>query len=149
MADHTPAAEHEVLNIRVFAVPRARLFAAWTDPAQLARWWGPKGFRNSFSEFDPRPGGHWRYVMHGPDGSDYPNHCVFVEVRPHERIVFDHVSEHRYRLSASFTDAPDGGTDLRFHMRFENAQDAALLGFILDANEQNLDRLQAVLDGGA
>nr|WP_130430867.1 SRPBCC family protein [Rivibacter subsaxonicus] len=147
MADHT-SDDHEVLNVRVFAVPRARLFEAWTDPAQLARWWGPKGFRNSFEAFEPSPGGHWRYVMHGPDGADYPNHSVFVELLPNERIVFDHLGDHLYRLTASFADAP-GGTELRFHMRFEKAHDAALRGFILGANEQNLDRLQAVLDGTA
>ena len=53
-------AEREIVSARVFDVPRERIFSAWTDPAHLAHWWGPKGFRNSFHEFDLRPGGNWR-----------------------------------------------------------------------------------------
>ena len=51
-------------NSRVFDAPRERVFRAWTDPEHLKQWWGPKGFTNTFHEFDMRPGGHWRFVMH-------------------------------------------------------------------------------------
>jgi len=63
-------------NSRVFDAPRERVFRAWTDPEHLKQWWGPKGFTNTFHEFGMRPGGHWRFVMHGPDGVDYKNHSI-------------------------------------------------------------------------
>ena len=60
----------EIVSIRVFDFPRELVFNAWTDPEHLVHWWGPKGFTNTFHEFDLRPGGIWRFVMHGPDGRD-------------------------------------------------------------------------------
>jgi len=82
------AADREIISTRVIAAPRDLVFKAFSDPENLARWWGPKGFTNTFHEFDLRPGGAWRFVMHGPDGVDYPNESVFVEVVKPERIVF-------------------------------------------------------------
>jgi len=64
---------NEIVSSREFEAPRELLFQAWTNPDLLARWWGPKGFTNTFHEFDMKPGGTWRFVMHGPDGVDYPN----------------------------------------------------------------------------
>lgn len=74
------ASEREPVTSRVLEAPRERVFRAFSDPAHLERWWGPKGFTNTFHEFDLRPGGNWRFVMHGPDGADFPNESVFVEV---------------------------------------------------------------------
>ena len=71
-----PLSEREIVTTRVIDAPRERVFKAWTDPEHLAQWWGPKGFTNTFQEFDMRPGGAWRFVMPGPDGVDYKN--VFV-----------------------------------------------------------------------
>ena len=80
---------------------------AWVcdlDPEHLAKWWGAKGFSNTFEKFEPKAGGNWRYVMHGPDKSDYKNESVFVEVTKPSRIVVDHVSAPKFRLTASFGD---------------------------------------------
>lgn len=86
---HTNAvtAEGEIVSARVFHAPRAAVFGAFADPDRLARWWGPKGFANTFQVFDFRPGGTWRFVMHAPDGTDYPLTKEFVEVADGERIV--------------------------------------------------------------
>ena len=84
--------DREIVSTRVFEAPRETVFRAWTDPDHLARWWGPKGFTNTLQEFDSRPGGIWRFVMHGPDGKAYKNKSVFIEVVKPERIVFQHVS---------------------------------------------------------
>lgn len=86
------ASDHEIITMWIFDTPREQVFEAWTDPYHLARWWGPYGFTNTFHEFDPRPGGVWRFVMRGPDGVDYPNKSVFIEIVRPERMVFDHVS---------------------------------------------------------
>ncbi len=82
----------EIVSTRILDAPRERVFKAFADPDHLMHWWGPKGFSNTFHEFDFRPGGTWRFVMHGPDGIDYQNKSVFVEIVMPERIVFAHVS---------------------------------------------------------
>jgi uncharacterized protein YndB with AHSA1/START domain len=137
----------DIISTRAFAIPRARIFQAWTDPALLARWWGPNGFTNTFHVFDPRPGGEWRFIMHGPNGTDYPNHSVFAEVVAPERIVFDHLSAPQFRVTATFAEQ-GGGTFVTFHMRFADAATCnALRALIVPSNEQNFDRLAAVLAG--
>lgn len=57
------------------------------DPKHVVQWWGPKGFTTRVTELDLRPGGKWRYVMIGPDGTEYPAKGVFREIVPLERIV--------------------------------------------------------------
>jgi uncharacterized protein YndB with AHSA1/START domain len=76
--------------MRVFDAPRELVFKAWTDPAQVTKWWGPNGFTTTTNEMDVRPGGVWRFMMHGPDGVDYPNRIDFIEVIEPERLVYDH-----------------------------------------------------------
>ena len=137
--------DREIISTRVLAWPRERVFRAWTDPQHLARWWGPKGFTNTFQEFDPRPGGRWQFVMHGPNGADYPNQSVFVEIVTPERIVFDHLSGPAFQVTATFAEEADK-TRLTFRMRFDTAAECdKVKGFAVGANEENFDRLEAEL----
>jgi uncharacterized protein YndB with AHSA1/START domain len=85
-------ADRELFTLRVIDAPRERVFKAFSDPNHLAKWWGPKGFTNTFDEFDLRPGGVWRFVMHGPDAANFPNESVFVEVAVPERVVLKYIS---------------------------------------------------------
>lgn len=120
------------------------IVAAFAHPDVLARWWGPAGFTNTFETFDFRPGGRWKYVMHGPKGTHHPNESEFVEVGP-SRIVIHHVSPPRYRLTIALTGAV-GGTQVSWVQEFEDAAVAERIRHIVEpANEQNLDRLAAVL----
>lgn len=146
----TDLADREIVTTRVFDTPRERLFRAWTDPDDLAHWWGPKGFTNTFQEFDPRPGGAWRFVMHGPDGVDYPNESVFVEVVEPERLVFRHLEPiHEFLATATFEDLGGGKTRLTWRMLFESAAECdRIRRYVGEANEQNLDRLEAQLAKG-
>jgi len=82
--------DREIVLTRVFDAPRELVWDAWTDPQQLVQWWGPKGFTTTIHEMDVRPGGTWRHTMHGPDGTDYPNKSIFLEVVKPERIVYSH-----------------------------------------------------------
>lgn len=82
--------DRELVVSRVFDVPPDRLWRAWTDPAQLTRWWGPEGFSTTTHEIDLRPGGVWRFTMHGPDGRDYPNRVEFDEVLEARRLRYRH-----------------------------------------------------------
>ena len=83
-------ADREIVISRVFDAPRALVFEAFTDPKHIGEWWGPNGFTTTTSEMDVRPGGAWRYVMHGPDGTDYSNKIVYSEVVKPERLAYAH-----------------------------------------------------------
>lgn len=81
-------AERQLVLTRVFDAPREIVFQAWTDPKQMARWWGPHTFTNPVCELDARPGGAILVHMRGPDGVVYPMQGVFHEVVRPERLVF-------------------------------------------------------------
>ena len=138
-----PEAGRAFVHSRVIDAPRERVFRAFTDPERLARWWGPNGFSNTFETFDLRPGGAWRFVMHGPDGANYPNESVFVEVVEPERVVLEHLSGHHFTMTLTFTDA-GGQTLVGWRQVFDTAAERErIAAFVTPANEQNLDRLAA------
>lgn len=117
------------------------VFAAFENPERLARWWGPDGFTNTFATFEFKPGGQWRYTMHGPDGKDYPNHSEFVEIVPASLIRLKHVSLPHYELSITL-EPHATGTLLTWLGVFANEKFAEKMrGFLETANEQNLNRL--------
>lgn len=141
----TTMGENEVISIREFDVPRELVFRAWTTPDLLARWWGPHGFTNTFHECDLRPGGTWDFTMHGPDGKDYPNRSVFVEIVPNERIVLDHLSAPQFRVTAAFDDL-GGRTKVTFRQTFQvKEQFEQVRERCMEGNEQNFDRLGELL----
>jgi len=82
--------DREIIVSRVVDAPRELVWEAWTNPKHLAQWWGPIGFSTTIAEMDLRVGGVFKQVMHGPDGTDYPNKSVFQEVVKPERIVYSH-----------------------------------------------------------
>ena len=88
-----PTADREVVQERVFDAPRELVWEALTDPKHVVHWWGPNGFTLTIEQMDVRPGGVWRFVMHGPDGQDYKNRIEFLEVVRPERMVFVHGGE--------------------------------------------------------
>jgi uncharacterized protein YndB with AHSA1/START domain len=61
--DADRASDREIVTSRVLNARRELVFSAFSDRQRLARWWGPRGFTNTFHEFDLRPGGAWRFVM--------------------------------------------------------------------------------------
>lgn len=72
---------------RLLDAPPETVFAAWTDPRQVRRWWGPNGFTTPVAKIDLRPGGTWHYCMRAPDGRDYWCKGVYGEIIPNQRIV--------------------------------------------------------------
>lgn len=126
-----------------------QVFAAFSDPQRLARWWGPAGFTNAFDVCEFRSGGRWQFVMHGPDGRSYPNESVFAEIEPPEKVVVEHLSEPKFRLTITLAPSA-GGTSVTWNQAFENAETASRVEHIvLPANEQNLDRLSAEVARGS
>lgn len=130
---------------RTLDAPCATVFGAFRNPEQLARWWGPKGFSNSFEEFDFRKGGVWRFTMHGPDGKDYSNESRFIDIVENKRVVIEHLSDHHFILTVTFT-ALGNATSLTWKQLFDTAHHyREIADFVSQANEQNLDRLETLV----
>jgi uncharacterized protein YndB with AHSA1/START domain len=126
--EESTAADREIVLSRVFDAPRERVWRAWTDPEQVVKWWGPRGFTTTIHEMDVRVGGVWRHTMHGPDGSDYPNKSVFVEVVEPERIVYSHGGAKMGGTAAQFNstwtfEAQGDKTKLTMRLVFPTAED--------------------------
>ena len=83
-------ADREIVITRLIDAPPELVFDAWTDPKQVGAWWGPKGFTTTTQAMDVRPGGVWRFVMHGPDGRDYENKITYLEISRPSRLVYEH-----------------------------------------------------------
>src|SRR5262245_5187486 len=133
---------------RVLPFPLQRIFEAFARPEVLARWWGPNGFTNTFEVFEFRPGGRWKFVMHGPDGSNHPNESVFLKLDAPSTLVIHHVSKPRYVLTVTLA-VHEGGTAINWDQEIEDGAVAVRIRHIVEpANDQNLDRLQSVLLDG-
>jgi uncharacterized protein YndB with AHSA1/START domain len=125
---NTPVTElenRELVFTRVFDAPRELVFQAWTDPKHVPQWWGPNGFTTTIHEMDVRPGGVWRFIMHGPDGVDYKNRIVYLEVAKPERLVYKHDPEEgsepvNHQVTMTFVEEGDK-TRLTMHMLFRSA----------------------------
>jgi len=110
-----------LLTTRIIKAPRQLVWTAWTTPEHLARWWGPFGFSTTTQAFEFRPGGVWRFVMHGPDGRDYHNRISFDEIVKPERIRYHHhgggdeVEPVQFCATVTFEDL--GGASTRITLR--------------------------------
>lgn len=81
------SADRELMLIRLIDAPREKLYRAWTDPTLLKQWFAPLPYTTPVAELDVRPGGSAFIVMRGPDGKDLPNHGVYLDVVPNQRLV--------------------------------------------------------------
>jgi uncharacterized protein YndB with AHSA1/START domain len=110
---------NEIRFIRSYDAPVQAVWDAWTDPDQIAQWWGPRGFTTTTHSKDLRPGGSWIYTMHGPDGTDYPNRADYLEVEVFAKLVYDHgVSEDQppfFRVTVLFSESK-GKTKMEMSM---------------------------------
>lgn len=145
---------------RDFDAPRELVYRAWTEPAHLARWWGPHGFTNPVVETDPRPGGRWRIDMRAPDGTVYPNAGEYLEVREAERLVYTDVVDEGETAwgdspppsavhTVTFEDA-DGGTRVTVVVRLDSpeARNAMIEMGAVDGWNQSMERLDALVTAG-
>jgi uncharacterized protein YndB with AHSA1/START domain len=143
LSESEPASDREIVVTRVFDAPRALVFKAWTDPKHLGRWWGPNGFSITTHEMEFKPSGVWRFVMHGPDGRDYQNKVVYVEIAESERLIYRHVSGPQFQMTVTFADDGDK-TMLTARMLFESAalRDKVIEEFgAIEGLKQTLGRL--------
>lgn len=87
-AQDTPAARHELVLERIIDAPAEKLYRCWTDPALVTQWFTPPPWTTPHAELDVRPGGSSLVIMRGPDGTEFPNRGVYLEVEPNRRLVF-------------------------------------------------------------
>ncbi|EMY77821.1 hypothetical protein LEP1GSC060_2239 [Leptospira weilii serovar Ranarum str. ICFT] len=125
-ATNTTTANREIRTTRSFDAPRDLVFRMWTEPEHIVHWWGPRGFTNTFETMDIRPGGVCKFVMHGPDGTDYPNLIVFLEVIRPEKLVYKHGSDKEdhpgdFHVTVLFMEQ-NGKTTLDMTMLFKTAE---------------------------
>jgi len=132
---------------RNFAAKPEAVFSAFCVPERLARWWGPDGFSNTFESFEFKAGGVWRFTMHGPDESNYPNLMIFEFIETNRSVVMKHLSHPNFTLTIGI-EPIDDGSKVTWEQSFDDDEVAALLKHIVEpANEQNLSRWQAEVGG--
>ena len=113
---------------RIYEAPVRAVWDAWTDPKQVAQWWGPRGFTLTTHSKDLRVGGSWNYTMHGPDGVDYPNTTQYFEVEECAKLVYDHGGHGdrppMFRVTVLFSEV-DGKTKMEMCMTLPTPEAAA------------------------
>ena len=142
----TTPSDREILMTREFDAPRDLLFRAYTDPAAIPHWWGPRRYTTTVEAMDVRPGGAWRYVSRGQDGVEYSFNGVYREIVPPERIVctfeFEGMPGHVSVDTVTFEER-DGRTTLTVRSLFETVEDRdGMLGSGMEEGfAETLDRL--------
>ncbi len=84
----SPLSERELVLVRETDVPREKLYAGWTRPELIVQWFTPKPWQTTSCEMELRPGGAFKTTMRSPEGQEFPNVGIFLEVVPNERLVF-------------------------------------------------------------
>ncbi|MFC5862688.1 SRPBCC domain-containing protein [Acidicapsa dinghuensis] len=130
----------EIRASRIFRAPRALVWRLCTEPEHIKNWWGPNGFTTIIEHMDVRPGGEWRFVMHGPDGIDYPNHKLYEVVKPIDRLVMNHVCQPHHRMEVVFADV-DGGTEVKVWMLFPTAEECQAIIARVGADQKLVENL--------
>jgi uncharacterized protein YndB with AHSA1/START domain len=140
-----------VITKRVFPHDRSVVYSAWTNPELVTQWWGPAGFTDTLIAHDLRPDGEWRHILHGPDGTEYPNLAIFTDVVPPERLGFRHYTtpepqgEPNYTNLTMFELVPSG-TRVSMRMLFASPEHWAMArDVVVPKNEENFDKLGALL----
>lgn len=141
---------NEIKIIRVYDAPVKAVWEAWNDPEQAAQWWGPRGFTITTHSKDLKPGGHWNYTMHGPDGVGYQNISQYFEVETYSKLVYDHGGNDKnkplFRVTVFFSES-NGKTTMDMTMTLPTPEAAEQTrGYIKKASGNSTwDRLAEYL----
>lgn len=133
----------EIVMTRLFDAPRELVWEVWTSPKHVAHWWGPRGYTITTEEMNVRVGGTWRFMMLGPDGTNYPNLMTFHEVKAPEKLVYDHGSYEQpkqFHVTSTFT-SEGTKTRIRHHLIFptKEACEAVKAFGAVELGQQSLD----------
>ncbi len=146
---------------RTFDAPRAQVWKAWTDPEQLMRWWGPRGFTSPIDRIDLRVGGRYLFSMRSPEGQDYWSTGVYTEIVPMALLVYtDSFADANGNVvsAVSYGMSEDFPLEMQVTVRFEDLDGKTRLTLTTtgipagkmyeDARigwEQSLDKLEEIL----
>lgn len=142
----------EIFVSRMIEAPRGLVFEAYSEVRHLSKWFGPTGFTTTTHTFEFRLGGVWDYMMHGPDGTDFPNHVEYLEISPPERIVMRHGSRRddpdAFVSTVSFDERADGcEVTLRSVFKTKEQRDRVVdLYHAIEGAEQTLSRLAVYVE---
>ena len=142
----TTPSDREIRIERIFNAPRDRVWRAVPDPASIAQWWG-RGHRLVVERMDVEPGGHWRFVEHGPDGIQ-GFEGRYREVTPPERLVhtfeWDGMPGYVAIETIVFDDLGDGRTRIATTSLFHTTEERD--GMLRSGMEEGLNESYAALD---
>lgn len=147
----TTPAEREIHIERIFDAPREQVFAAFTDPELIPRWWGPHGTTTVVDQMDVRPGGTWRFVSQSSDGSEVGFRGVYREVTSPERLAqtfeFEGLPGHVSVETATFEDLGDGRTKVVNTVVFHTSEerDGMLSAGMEKGMNESFERLDELL----
>ena len=146
--------DHEVVFSRLLDAPRKLVWRVWSELEHLHQWFGPFGFTTTTHEFSFTPGGVWRFIMHGPDGTDYPTRIVFRELDPPSRLVYDNhwdLPGAPIDFTAVVTMKAEGRrTRFSIHLIFRDAESyrtAVERYGVPDGGIQTVDRIAGYVEG--
>ena len=140
--------DRELRISRLLNAPRELVFEVWTNPQHIQHWWGPNGFTNTISQMDVKAGGEWNFIMHGPDGRNYDNKIIFIEIIKPELIRYKHVSFPYFNVTVTFLEQ-DKKTLLTMDMLFATKEELQKTIEVFRADEgltQTISRLEAYLE---
>jgi uncharacterized protein YndB with AHSA1/START domain len=130
---------------RKIPAPAAAIFKAFHDQTVLCQWYAPDGFTTSSHSFEFKPGGKWVFSMHGPNGANYLNEMVFQEIVEPSKIVMRHGVQPYFTATITIEDAGDDAV-ITFYQDFDSEELAEAIAYVVQpANEQILDKLQAIV----
>ena len=144
--------EREVVHTRLIDASPERVFDAFAEADGITNWWGPNGFRTTTYEKEVRAGGAWRFTMHGPDGTDYPNFIRYTEVSRPGRLAWEHgtTPDAPPQFLTWVTLREEGGkTRLEMRSQFPSAEALEVVKKFgaIEGGQQTLDRLEGYLAG--
>jgi uncharacterized protein YndB with AHSA1/START domain len=139
----------ELIISRVLNAPVALVWEAWTKPEHIIKWWGPDGFTTTHKGMNLKPGGDWRFTMHGPDGKAYPNRVVFLEVIPQKKIMYRHSDDAdtepiSFHVTVTFENLGNK-TKLTMQSVFASVEELERLNreyHVIEGGEQHIGRLE-------
>ncbi len=134
--------DREMRLTRTLDAPVELVWEVLTHPGHIAKWWGPDGFETTVHEMDVTPGGKWNLVMHGPDGTDFPNEIIYREVVKNKKLVLEYQTTPKHVTTVEL-EAQDDKTLMKWHMTFESKEQLEQLvrDFQVDKGlQQNVER---------
>jgi len=135
---------NELAITRILNAPRELVWEVWTNPEHIAKWWGPNGFTNTIHQMEVKDVGEFNFIMHGPDGTDYPNKIIFNKLVKPELITYSHINAPKFDTTVTFKKY-GGKTKVKIVMLFNSAKDYDVAVNIHGAKvglEQHVGRLK-------